>query len=104
MADMVDRYLSQVMPSKRPNSRALQTGELLWWKARLGHLALADLTPTVIAEARDELARGITRSKRPRLPSTVNRYLAILSHCCTVAVKEWGWIDDTPMRKVSKPK
>ena len=22
----------------------------------------------------------------------------------SVAVKEWGWLDDSPMRKVSKPK
>lgn len=103
-ADMIDRYLRQVMPSKRPNSRALQTGELLWWRARFGDLALADVTTSLIVEARDELALGMTRSKRPRLPSTVNRYLAILGHCFSIAVREWGWIDDTPMRKVTKPK
>ncbi len=39
-----------------------------------------------------------------RSPSTVIRYIAALSHALTVAVKEWGWIDDNPIRKVSKPK
>jgi len=34
----------------------------------------------------------------------VVRYLAVLSHCYTMVVREWGWTDDTPMRKVSKPK
>jgi len=35
-------------------------------------------------------------------PATVNRYLAALSHALSVAVKEWGWLDDSPMRKVRK--
>jgi integrase len=34
----------------------------------------------------------------------VVRYLALLSHALTVAMKEWGWIDDNPCRKVTKPK
>jgi integrase len=36
--------------------------------------------------------------------SDVVRYLAALSHCLSVAVKEYQWLDDSPMRKVSKPK
>ena len=35
-------------------------------------------------------------------PATVNRYLAALGHALTVAVKEWGWLEDSPMRKVRK--
>jgi integrase len=34
----------------------------------------------------------------------VNRYLAVLSHLFTVAMKDWGWVDDTPLRKLRKPK
>lgn len=30
--------------------------------------------------------------------------MAALSHCFTIAVNDWGWLDDAPMRKVSKPK
>ncbi|NOZ71257.1 MAG: site-specific integrase, partial [Chloroflexi bacterium] len=30
-------------------------------------------------------------------------YMAALSHAFTIAVNEWGWLDDTPMRKVKKP-
>ena len=39
-----------------------------------------------------------------RTPSTVNRYLAAFSKALTIAVKEWEWLDETPMRKVSKEK
>jgi integrase len=104
LGNMVDRYLQDIIPTKEVNSQRTQTTQLLWWKERLGNLALADVTPAIIGEARDELARGITRSGTPRSPSTVTRYMAPLSHCFTIAMKEWGWIDDTPMRKVTKPK
>jgi integrase len=30
--------------------------------------------------------------------------MAALSHACTIAVKEWRWVEDSPMRNVSKPK
>lgn len=30
--------------------------------------------------------------------------MAALSHAFTIAMKEWQWIDDTPMRRVLKPK
>ena len=32
------------------------------------------------------------------------RYLASLSHLFTLAVKEWGWVEDNPLRKVTNPK
>ena len=40
---------------------------------------------------------------RTRRPATVVRYMAALSHAFTIAVKEWEWLDDSPLRKVSKP-
>jgi integrase len=40
---------------------------------------------------------------RYRSPSTVNRYLAVLSHAFTVALKEWQWVESNPVLKVSKP-
>lgn len=38
------------------------------------------------------------------LPATVVRYLSALSHAFTIAVREWGWLEDSPMRKVTKLK
>lgn len=100
--ELIDRFISQWLP-KNPKGQAKQTALLTWWKNRLGHLVLADLTASVIAEARDALLSETTRRKRLRSPSTVNRFLTALSKVFTVAVQEWGWLDDSPMRKVSKP-
>jgi integrase len=61
------------------------------------------VTASLIAECRDKLAAEITLRGKPRSPATVNRYMAALSITFTTAVKEWGWLEDNPMRKVTKP-
>ncbi len=103
LAEFVDRYIRDVLPSK-PKSRQTQTQQLLWWRQQIGSYTLADVTPALIAEHRDKLARGITIRKGQRSPATVNRYMAALSHAFNIAIKEWGWLDDSPMRQVRKPK
>jgi integrase len=102
--DMVDRYVGNVLPAKSPSTSRAQVQQMEWWKNELGHHLLAEITPAMIVECRDELLRGVTRDGTKRSPSTVTRYLAALSHCYSVAMKEWGWVDDTPMRKISRPK
>jgi integrase len=69
----------------------------------MGDYLLADVTPALIVQCRDELASGTTYRRTQRSPATVVRYLAALSHAFTIAVKEWGWLDDSPTRKVKKP-
>ncbi len=100
--DLIDRFISQWL-SQSPHRVVRQTAYLSWWKNRLGHLLLVDLTPAILAEARDALLAEKTPRETIRNPSTVNRYIAALSRALTIAMKEWGWLDDTPMRKVSKP-
>jgi integrase len=90
-----------------------------WWESRLGSFALAAITPDRIAEARDALAReACTRAQhrgadKPtrsvpqihmRSGSTVNRYLATLSHMLSIAVKEWRLIDRNPVHDVGRKK
>lgn len=101
--EMIDRFIAQWLP-KFPKGMVKQTALLGWWKNRFGHLLLSDLTPSLIAEARDDLLSDVTKRGDLRSPSTVNRYLAALSKVFTVAIREWGWLEDSPLRKVSKPK
>ncbi len=103
LGELIDRYIRDVLPQKK-KSQKKQSAQLLWWKDQIGHHLLSDLSPSLIAECRDRLANGTTYRGAVRSPSTVIRYIAALSHALTVAVKEWGWIDDNPIRKVSKPK
>lgn len=103
LGDMVDRYIKDVLPTK-PKQAPAQTAQLNWFKNEIGETTLADTTPAKIAECRDKLLAGTTKRGTPRTPATVTRYLAALSHCFSTAVNEWGWLEDSPMRKVKKPK
>ena len=102
MAELIDRYIQDILPGKPKNIR-IQTQQLTWWRDQIGAYTLADITPSLIAEYRDKLAGGETVLGTQRSPATVNRYLAALSHVLTIAVTEWEWLDDSPMRKVRKP-
>lgn len=103
LAEMIDRYIKEIIPHKPKNSKNT-TLHLNWWKNELGQYSLAEISPAIIAEKRDKLAAGITSRNKLRSSSTVVRYMAALSHAYSIAVKEWGWIDDSPMRRVIKPK
>lgn len=103
MAESIERYIKTVLPNK-PKSLYAQTIHLNWWKQAIGSYSLADVTPAMIADCRDKLASEKTVRNKLRGAATVNRYMAALSHLFTIASKEWGWVDDNPLRKVSKKK
>ena len=116
LAEAVDRYIEQELPKKRdgvgPKSR------LLWWKTHLGKAKLSEVSPALIVEHRDRLARSTFHRARPgakrsrvkesdvrrfkRSPATVNRFLSNLAHVFTLARREWHWISHNPMSGVSK--
>jgi len=103
LADLIDKYLEEVLPQRRTdrkNTRRL----LLYWKRELGSYTLADVTPALIADRRSKLLAGVTCRRRQRSPATVVRYLAALSHAYTIAMREWEWVEASPLRRVSKPK
>lgn len=103
LKEVIERYIKTVLPTK-PKSAYTQAQQLRWWDEQLGQYVLADITPALIAQHKDKLSQHAIPQKKCRTPATVNRYLAVLSHVFTMAVKEWGWIEDNPLRKVSKMK
>jgi integrase len=101
VAEMIERFLEHEM-ARLPKVRRMMTHQLKWWRAELGPHLLIDLTPARVATARDKLKLRRTRTGAPITPATINRYLAALSIVCGTAVREWGWLDDNPLRKVKK--
>lgn len=115
LAELIDRYAKEIMPHK-PKEAPYRLPQLAWWKGQLGSHTLADVSPALISECKERIASGmladsgmfviVNGERKPverRANATVLRYLSALSHVFTIAVKEWGWMDDTPMRKVTKP-
>jgi len=117
LADAIDRYIEEELPKKR--DRKTRLPRLTWWKEKLGHLKLADVTPAVLVEHRNKLTRETYTRAKPgaagstleegeaarefkRKSATVNRYLAYLSHVFTIARKEWHWISHNPFDGVSR--
>ncbi len=94
LGDAIERYKESVLPSKKDWKK--QAAQLEIWKTEIGAYTLAEVTPSLLGQVRDQLAKE-------RSPATVVRYLAAISHLFTIAVNEWGWLEDNPMRKVRKP-
>jgi len=103
LAELIDRYIANELP-KKPKSIRDQTRQLNWWKSCIGEHLLSDIKPPLIVEYRDILASGETHGGARRAAGTVNRYIAALSHAFTIAVNDWGWVEDNPLKKISKLK
>lgn len=101
LADLIDRYVTIILPTKPKNARDMRR-QLDWWKIKLGRYALHTITPDLIAKHRLELAEGLTPKGTQRSKSTVNRYLSTLSSILSYGVKECGWLLDNPCLRVTK--
>jgi integrase len=102
-AELTERYLAEVLP-QRPRNAHNTRRHMGYWKQRLGALPLSDITPALIVQHRNELLATPTRRKKPRANATVVRYMASISHAFNIAMKEWQWVTDNPVSKVSKPR
>ncbi len=110
LADLIDRYIENDLPHRKSDHDRFIM-QLTWWKNNIGTYLLSDVTPALIAEYRDKLQREPYKVKELKdgtkeesyfSNATINRYLASLSIALTKASREWGWIEENPMSKVSK--
>jgi integrase len=92
-ADLLDRYLLEVLPKKAPRTRADQIKQIPKLRAAFGHLTPDQLTPRLVQRYRNLRAQ---RSK-----AQANQELALLSHVCATAI-EWELMEANPCRDVKK--
>jgi len=98
----IDLYIARDLP-KNPKAFLKQHQLIQWWKSKLGKYYLAHISPSLIAQYRDELLSQTTRRNKLRSPSTVNRYLAALSKAFTLCIKEYGWLKENPTLFITRP-
>lgn len=98
VCDALDRYLTEVSPTKRPSTAASDRVKARTVKQYLGKYSLAALTPETVSRFRDRrLQEGKSRS-------TVRLELALLSHLFTIAMREWRMgLVRNPVALVRKP-
>jgi len=100
-ADFIDRYLREL--EKKNPKRCVDVKSLLeWWKGEIGVYILSDVSRSLIIDQRDKLLNTKGRHVEKRSNSTVNRYMTALGNVFTVAMNEWEWLEENPMRKISK--
>lgn len=101
VGELIDRYLREI--EKKNPKRFVDVKPLLgWWKGEIGVYLLSDASRALIVEQRDKLLNTKGRNVERRKNSTVNRYMTALGNAFTVAMNEWEWIHENPMRKISK--
>ena len=109
VAAAMQRYLSDVVPTKRPTSQDADRRRSRIVIKHLGKYSLSALTPEIIAGFRDMRLAGEDRKDskgrpRPRTNNTVRLDLALLGHMFTIAIREWGIsLPSNPVMNIRKP-
>ena len=103
LSDLIQRYIRDVLPRKA-KVFVEYASQLKWWEEQIGDVRLSELSTSLISEQRDLLSRTITNRKKPMSPARVNRYMAALSTALNTSIRDWEWMEDNPMRKISKLK
>jgi integrase len=100
LADLIKRYKTEYLPTAGLRSTHDRTEYLEFWGRELGALTLAEITPARIVKVRNKMLTTASERKNKLSPASVNRYCAALRHCLNIGVREFGLLDDNPMRKV----
>ena len=107
LADLIDRYIEFELPQRKSDKDKFKM-QLLWWKDNVGAYMLSDVTPSLLSQYKELLGTEPSpkpkNGKKTRSDATINRYMACLSIVLTKAVKEWEWMEENPMFKVTKKK
>lgn len=95
LGDLLEKYAAEVTPKKR--GHAWETRRIDWFlRDGLSSKLLTELTPSTLASWRD--SRLQTASGE-----TVRRDMNLLSHALAISVREWGWLSENPLKRVSRP-
>lgn len=93
--DLVTRYYSEILPNYNEKEQKERKSKLEWWDKNMGHYLLSDITSVAISEQKSKMTQGA---------ATVDKYIKNLSHAFTIAVNDWGWLEENPVKKVTCPK
>ena len=94
---MMERYMAEHSTPKKASSEK-DRSSLTHLLPFFGSYTISDITPRLINEYKS------TRRIHGHSPCTINRELALMKHAFTLAVKEWGWVRDNPVKMVSMEK
>jgi integrase len=97
--EMMDKYM--VEHSARNKTRRSHNRDkslLAHLLESFGDLAIAEITPPLISEYKTK------RRNEGAAPQTINNETSLMSHAFNLAIREWEWLRENPVKKVSKEK
>lgn len=95
--ELMDRYLLEKAVTKAATSSQRDEQCLAHLRPVFGTLRLVEVTPKLLATYK-------AQDRQQAKPATVNKELALVRHAFNVAMREWEWCRDNPMRRVSLEK
>jgi integrase len=95
-AEMMERYKAEHVVKKA--SQRQYGGYIKNFLPFFGHLTLAEISPKLIVQYKAK------RYKDGVAPATINRELATMKNAFNLAIREWEWCRDNPVRRVAMEK
>jgi integrase len=95
---LMEKYMTEHSPKKSPKQHVRDKSSLGHLSPYFKDLTLTEITPKMINEYK------VKRYGEKAAPGTINRELNLMRHAFSMAVKEWEWIRDNPLRRVSMEK
>ncbi len=95
LGELIERYIVDTFPNRK--SKQFPHMVLMWWKERLGHYRLPDVTRPAIRETWKTLEEvPSVRTNRPLTNRTLNGYLENISACLSYGANELEWLEHNP--------
>ncbi len=97
--ELLERYLrDHSKPNKAPKTHLCDLSRVQHLIRAFGDLTLKEIRPSLIAAYKSKRRADGAAAK------TINNELTLLGHAFQLAVKEWEWVADNPVQRVSKEK
>jgi integrase len=94
-ADLLRNYGKLVSPKKRSAAREQKRIEAIC-REKIGDVWLEDLSPTHFTQWRDKRLNEVSSA-------TVLRDWNLISNAINVAINEWEWLTENPLKKIKRP-
>ncbi|MCP4254559.1 MAG: site-specific integrase [Candidatus Scalindua sp.] len=98
LKEMMEKFMDEHSPTVSKNMQGSYKNSLKSLLPFFGDANLMSISPKMVSRYK------MLRRRDDVKPATVNRELSMLSKAFNIAIKEWEWLNDNPVSKVSKEK
>ncbi len=100
--ELLDRYLLEELGHLAESEQRKRRIQIEWWRQQVGGYQVQDFSRAVVKAALGRLRAGDGPSGKGVSSTTVDRYKAALSRVFSLAIAEWEWARENPLRGLEK--